>query len=291
MGKQFISILSRLFLSTVLSSVYHVDAAGSCSDHDKDCSQCQKFKSFNCNFVTKTDNKTVTKCLNDEDLHTWKEWNIFQVKEECNDKSNKTVEIATNTPDAINPTPPSVEQNNNDSKETNHTDLIDPPEKNVSTDDKKEKDTSDDDKKSDEPKEDDNEKDGDKSQNNKLKGAQVDPNNNVTDNSTHEDPDVTSTISHKNIAKIFTTVATVNDTKVANKTEEAASKSEDNNSFHGGSFIGGIILVICISFVIFFGIRYYKAHRDGRPFSHRLFGNGGGFAAERHDSDEPGFPF
>ena len=286
MGNQFILIWSLLILSIVLSCVYRVDAAGTCSDHDMDCLQCQKFTSFNCNFVTKTDNKTVTKCLNDEELHKWAGW--VQLQEKCSDPSDNTAGIATSTPKAVNATSSPAEENNNNSKEANDTIVINPPEKNTNTDDKKKIDKSDDDKKSDEPNKDDKKEDGDKSQNNKPQVAPVDPNKNVTDNSTHEAPDVTS---KPEVTKPSTTVATVNDTKIANKTEEAASKSEDNHSFHGGSFIGGIILVICISFVIFFGIRYYKAHRDGRPFSHRLFGNGGGFAAERHDSDEPGFPF
>ena len=124
MGKQFISILSLLILSTVLSSVYHVDAAGSCNDHDKDCSHCRKVKTFHCNFVVKPDNKTVTKCLNDEEFHKWSSWNLFEVQEECNDASDKTEDISTNTPNAINVTLIPIEQNNNNSKETNNTSLI-----------------------------------------------------------------------------------------------------------------------------------------------------------------------
>ena len=60
--------------------------------------------------------------------------------------------------------------------------------------------------------------------------------------------------------------------------------------FHGWSFFGGIILVLFISLIAFFGYKYYKSVRTGRPFTHRLFGSHSGFAT-RQDSDEPGFPF
>ena len=124
MGKHCILISSILIFSTVLSFVYHVDAAGSCSDHDKDCSQCRKSKTFHCNFVVKYDNKTATKCLNDEEFHKWSSWNLFEVQEECNDASDKTEEISTSTPNGINVTLIPIEQNNNNSKETNNTSLI-----------------------------------------------------------------------------------------------------------------------------------------------------------------------
>ena len=64
---------------------------------------------------------------------------------------------------------------------------------------------------------------------------------------------------------------------------------QHGGSFHGWSFFGGIILVVCVSFLAFFGFKYYKSVRDGRPFSHRLFGNNPYHG--RQDSDEPSFPF
>ena len=64
---------------------------------------------------------------------------------------------------------------------------------------------------------------------------------------------------------------------------------QHGGSFHGWSFFGGIILVVCVSFLAFFGFKYYKSRRDGRPFTHRLFGNNPYHG--RQDSDEPSFPF
>ena len=67
-------------------------------------------------------------------------------------------------------------------------------------------------------------------------------------------------------------------------------KTQSKGGFSAGSFIGGIVLVICASLVTFYGVRYYKAYRDGRPFSFRIFNNNHGFAA-RQETDDTGFPF
>ena len=67
-------------------------------------------------------------------------------------------------------------------------------------------------------------------------------------------------------------------------------KTQSKGGFSAGSFIGGIVLVICASLVTFYGVRYYKTYRDGRPFSFRIFNNNHGFAA-RQETDDTGFPF
>ena len=79
------------------------------------------------------------------------------------------------------------------------------------------------------------------------------------------------------------------DNKHKNSTTERI-KTQSKGGFNAGSFIGGIVLVICASLVTFYGVRYYKAYKDGRPFSFRIFNNNHGFAA-RQDTDDPGFPF
>merc|ERR1711923_583227 len=61
-------------------------------------------------------------------------------------------------------------------------------------------------------------------------------------------------------------------------------KTEPKSGFHVWSFIGGIFLFICASLMTIYGVRYYKAKRNGRQFSFRIFDNGHGFAA-RHDTD------
>ena len=106
---------------------------------------------------------------------------------------------------------------------------------------------------------------------------------NDSNNSSHVNVNATTAKTNKETATKPT------DNKHENSTTERI-KTENKGGFNAGSFIGGIVLVICASLVTFYGVRYYKAYRDGRPFSFRIFNNNHGFAA-RQDTDDPGFPF
>ena len=109
----------------------------------------------------------------------------------------------------------------------------------------------------------------------------------VTDKSNETTSEKTQTSKDESTSTKPTKTPTLNNETTTHLNTTTIHKE---SSFHGGSFFGGIVLVICLSFAAFFGIKYYRAYKDGRPFTFRLFGNNNGFAT-RHDSDEPGFPF
>lgn len=105
---------------------------------------------------------------------------------------------------------------------------------------------------------------------------------------TSTNDDVTTTKSLETTTINPTTTSEVGNSTIS--TDLSPSANAQKGGFHGWSFFGGIILVLFISLIAFFGFKYYKSVRDGRPFAHRLFGGHSGFAT-RQDSDEPGFPF
>ena len=106
-----------------------------------------------------------------------------------------------------------------------------------------------------------------------------------TDNDSNDTVNVNATTAKINKETITKPTDNKNESSTTERT-----KTPNKGGFSAGSFIGGIVLVICASLVTFYGVRYYKTYRDGRPFSFRIFNNNHGFAA-RQDSDDPGFPF
>ena len=271
----------NVIIFSILCNFGYNFAAERCEDYNDDCNACKEFETFQCHFVVNKHDENQTKCLDPIQFDEFKNWVQEQTK--CDVKSNSTDAAITDAPNTINATLSPVKQESNHTKESNDSSVIDSQDE--TTESEKEKTT----EKSDNRKNENNTK-GEES-NEEVDNLQPDTNStdstNTTKDSTHEAPNVTS--KPKSTKSPLAPVN--NDTKDANKTVVEPTAQEDKSSFHGGSFIGGIILVICLSLAIFFGLRYYKAYREGRPFSHRLFGNNEGFAASRQDSDEPGFPF
>jgi len=279
-GKQWQLGLNVIIFSILCNFGYN-SAAETCEDYHDDCNACKEFETLSCHFVVNIYRKNLTKCLNDVEFNVLKDW--VQDQPKCDVSSNSTESEITDAANTINATLSPVKQESNFTKESNDSSVIN--SQDVSTESEKEKTT----EKSENTKNENNTK----GEENKEEVGNPSPNTNVNDstNTTKNSTNDTQNTTSKPISTKPPQTTVNNDTKDGNKTVLEPTAQEDKSSFHGGSFIGGIILVICISLAIFFGLKYYKAHKEGRPFSHRLFGNNDGFAASRQDSDEPGFPF
>ena len=284
MEKQF--VLGHCLLILCLLC-YFVNNSGAdlCQKFEEDCKNCIDVKDINCHFVVNKENKNLTKCLSDPKLLEWKTWNFFEELKNCTDDSNSTQSGVTDASDVINVKSSTVKPERNNTKESNDSSVINPHEERSNTENEKVTVNPENNETENNSKPQQSENDSDNPQPN----TNVDNKKNATKNEPQETPKSTS--KPKPTTKASSVTPKKEETTINNSTVVKPTAQEEDSSFHGGSFIGGIILVICISLAIFFGIKYYRAYRDGRPFSHRLFGNGGGFAAERQDSDEPGFPF
>ena len=279
-GKQW-QLGLKVIIFSILCNLGYNSAAETCEDYHNDCNACKEFDKFSCHFVVNSNNKTLTKCLNAVQFNVLKDW--VQDQPNCDVSSNSTDSAITDAPNTINATLSPVKQESNYTKESNDSSVINSQDVTAESEKEKTTETSDNTKNENNTKGEENKEEVDNQQPN----TNVNDSTNTTKNSTNDTQNATS----KPISTKPPQTTVDNDTKDANNTVAEPTAQEDKSSFHGGSFIGGIILVICISLAIFFGLRYYKAHKEGRPFSHRLFGNNDGFAASRQDSDEPGFPF
>ena len=281
MGKQW-QLGWKVIVFSILCNFVYNSSAETCENYNDDCNACKDFETFPCHFVENKYNNTLTLCLTDDQFHgSLNDW--IQEQEHCNVSSNSSESAIADAPNTINATLSPVTLESNNTKESNDSSVIN--SKDQTTESEKEKTTekSETIKNVNDTKTEESNEEVDNSQSN----TNVSESTNPTKNSTHDTSNATS----KPISTKPPLTPVKNDTKDANTTVVEHTPQEDKSSFHGGSFIGGIILVICISLAIFFGLRYYKAYKEGRPFSHRLFGNNDGFAASRQDSDEPGFPF
>ena len=74
---------------------------------------------------------------------------------------------------------------------------------------------------------------------------------------------------------------------------DGTDHTEDKGGFHAGSFIGGIIAVIIICCISYVGFKYFKARRDGRPYTFSLFGGQRGLGShpDGDSSSANNFPF
>ena len=284
MEKQF--VLGRcVLIFSILCYFVNKSGADLCQKFEEDCKSCKDVEDINCHFVVNKQNKNQTKCLSDPKFVDWKKWDFFEEVDLCEDGSNKTKSVVTDAPDVINVKSSTVKPESNNAKESTDSIEINPPEENSNTENENVTLNQENNKTENNSKPQQKENDSD----NPHPNTNVDNKKNATKDETYVTPKPTS--KPNATTKTSSVTPKKDEPTIANSTVVKPTAQEKDSSFHGGSFIGGIILVICISLAIFFGTKYYRAYRDGRPFSHRLFGNGGGFAAERQDSDEPGFPF